>query len=144
MTTYTIIKMDLEKFWCITHLVGWRSLCTEMPDNELENSIFDIGKATFLLFLTNIEEMQAYQNRLRDLSMELYIAIRKWGDESGKKIYLPEDDYNDLLDHIIGLGKDEYERTLNNPELAFDRMATNNFVESFYYCVPWRDDYKKL
>lgn len=131
--------MDLEKFWTITYLVGWRHLCGEVAHNE---NIFSIGKATFLLFLTDIKEMHAYNNQLRELSTELYLKIRKWSQETGKNIYLPEDHFNDLLDHIIGLGKDEYERTLENPELAYIRSEKANYVESFSYCIPWKGDYK--
>jgi hypothetical protein len=57
---------------------------------------------------------------------------------------LGDDGFGDLLSHIIGLGRTEYERVLANPKLAATRADNNQFKECFSYCLPYEEDYEKL
>lgn len=57
---------------------------------------------------------------------------------------LGDDGFSDLLAHIIGLGKEEYERVLLNPQLAAQRANKYDFTESFSYCLPFKQDYQYL
>ena len=54
------------------------------------------------------------------------------------------DSLDDTLAHIIGLGKTEYERNLEEPRLILERERKGNYVESFSYCIPFPDYYGKL
>jgi len=74
-------------------------------------------------------------------------TFRKIKDKLDKKLSkevsgLGDDGYNDLLAHIIGMGKTEYEAVMKNPELGVDRADKHQFAESFAYAIPTERDYQ--
>ena len=54
------------------------------------------------------------------------------------------DSWDDVRAHVIGLGKDEYDKVIANPQLIIDRERNGEYVESFAYCIPFAEDYAKL
>jgi hypothetical protein len=54
------------------------------------------------------------------------------------------DSWDDTLAHIIGLGEEEYQKNINEPELIVKREHDGDNEESFSYCIPDRYDYSKL
>ncbi len=51
-------------------------------------------------------------------------------------IDLGDDNFSDLIFHIVGLGKEEYERVMKNKQLAVERADAYDFEESFLYIFP--------
>lgn len=66
-------------------------------------------------------------------------ALRKAG-----RVQALCDSWDDNLAHIVGLGREEYERNIANPRLTFEREELGEYQESFAYCIPFADDYKLL
>ena len=73
-------------------------------------------------------------------------SFRERYEEANSKIYkllfdvvegLGDDGYGDFIAHIVGLGKAEYERVLEDPSLANKRAQDGDFKESFAYCLPY-------
>lgn len=50
---------------------------------------------------------------------------------------------SDLLYHIIGMGKKAFYQHINNLHLIQKRASSDSYEESFCYCIPDEDDYKK-
>ena len=53
-----------------------------------------------------------------------------------------DDSYSDLKYHIVGLGKKEYYKHLNNTDLVQKLADSYGYRESFSYCVPYQSDYE--
>ena len=53
-----------------------------------------------------------------------------------------DDGYSDLKNHIVGLGKKEYYKHLNDTELVQDMADNRSYVESYSYCLPYDSDYE--
>lgn len=59
------------------------------------------------------------------------------------------DSFDDLVSHIIGLGRREYQAVMRNPELAVARAhapygSKEGYTESFSYALPSKYDYEHL
>jgi hypothetical protein len=55
--------------------------------------------------------------------------------------YSGDDGFSDLRCHIVGLGEDEFNRTVENVELMRDRWKEFEYEESFWYAIPSEYDY---
>jgi hypothetical protein len=53
------------------------------------------------------------------------------------------DSFDDVTAHIVGLGREQYEAALADPNLARERWDVGNYEESFAYGVPHAEDYQK-
>ena len=53
------------------------------------------------------------------------------------------DGYGDLFHHIIGLGKVQFYKHVNNLKLVEKLAHSRKYKESFAYCIPYDDDYEK-
>ena len=67
---------------------------------------------------------------------ELYRAARDAGFD------LCCDSWDDTKAHVVGLGRDEFERCLADPEQLVRRMDRGNYTESFSYCIPYPGDFE--
>jgi len=52
-----------------------------------------------------------------------------------------DDGLSDLVAHIIGMGKQSYNAVMKDPHLAQRLIDNHNYVESFAYAFPYKDDY---
>jgi hypothetical protein len=74
---------------------------------------------------------------------DLYRVVDEWE----KKCYTfstSDDGVNDLLWHILGMGKVQYFKHLKNPELIVKRSYAYQYRESFSYAVPSQSDQNDL
>lgn len=58
-------------------------------------------------------------------------SLKKTGNKYA--YFLQDDSGSDLRAHIIGLGREEYENVIKNPELARKRGDKNDYEENFFY-----------
>ena len=54
------------------------------------------------------------------------------------------DSWDDTLAHIVGLGEAEYKKNIEEPERIIQREKDGEYKESFSYCIPYSEDYRKL
>jgi len=54
-----------------------------------------------------------------------------------------DDGYRDLLYHIVGLGKEQFYKHINNLKLVEKLANDSKYEESFDYCIPYDHDYEK-
>lgn len=82
-----------------------------------------------------VTEFKKVKDKLYDaLYKRLFDEVEGVGDDS----------FSDLLNHIIGLGKREYDANMKDPSRAQKRVNKYDFQESFSYAIPYEDDWKKL
>ena len=132
---YTGLSLDETTFWAYTRLVDWRDKCQNKNKT-------DMAKVVFFLLLPNEDDMNAYRARYAIIRKNLEKAISAW-EEDNDQLPVSDDGFDDLLNHIIGLGEEEYRKNVENPKLAFDRADHRDYVESFAYCIPYPGDYAR-
>lgn len=117
--------MTENRYWEIVEMVGW----------PVDN--WDRAKRRFMENVDKKEtrEFEAlHSNKMRTLA--------KLKPENSD-IISPEG-FDDLRNHIIGLGRKEYERVLENPQLMIERYRNFDYKESFAYVIPHETDYAML
>lgn len=105
-----------DEFWKLTEPLGWGTKSTDYRVLGVQ-LLYQVGR-----------------DKLDELN-QTYTVLRKRLDKAvGKHVdNLGDDGYNDLLAHIIGLGRMVYEHTIAHPELARQRAEEYDFTESFSY-----------
>jgi hypothetical protein len=115
-------KMPEERFWALVERIGWAD---ESVGHEAR------GKA--LAGELDVLETTSASSALYRLTGRLRTRLEEWEEESQKHIPCGDDRFSDLCNHIVGLGRAEYERVWENPALALERAERRAFRESFAY-----------
>ena len=110
--------MPVDEFWSIVDEIGWGTKTTDSAAVE-----------KWFLRTYPREKAAAFRERMDlfyvDLQEKLAPAIERyfgfWGDS-----------VDDLLHHLIGLGREKYEWAIEHPGEAVKTEA----AESFAYCIP--------
>lgn len=117
----------VDAFWDSIEPLGWGTKTTKY--DELRMAL--LKKWT----PEQAEEMRDVFNSLRGpLYARCFDEVEGCGDDS----------YDDLLAHIIGMGREEYARNMEDPSLANKRVQKRQFKESFSYALPLKHDYEML
>jgi hypothetical protein len=87
--------------------------------------------------------MQNYSKEEAEEFLEIFLSYKSTLSNAAGDSFCC-DSWDDATAHIIGLGKEEYDRHIENPPLIFERVETADYRESFAYCIPHSDDYEKL
>lgn len=124
------IKAALSEgeFWRIVDQIGWGTKTTDYKK---------IKKALMTKF--SPEEAEEFSDMKSMFEGKLYQRLKQKTD-----IWLGGDSGSDFIAHIVGLGKDEYEKVMQHPTYAEERYNRGDFVESFDYAVPFKSDYQYL
>lgn len=80
--------------------------------------------------------------RMREVFDEMHGQLYEVLDQKVEGV--GDDGFNDLLAHIVGMGKEEFERNLADPTLAQKRADADDYEESFAYVLPHEDTYECL
>lgn len=114
--------MDMEQFWHIVGEIGW------------PNIHYDDARYWF---------MQNYSKEEADEFSKIFLTHKDRLNKAAGDSYCC-DSWDDTTAHIIGLGREEFERHIETPRLIFEREENTDYRESFAYCIPHSKDYKKL
>ena len=132
-------KISEKKFWEIVKKINWKKLCAEHRDpvkfgRKIVRNDLDLS----------VEEIEACHDmcinlfhKLRDIA-ELE-CMRRCGHKDVncikpdtrrlKDVSVSDDGFYDMLNHVIGLGKERYEAAVKN----VDEMWVPNYKECFAY-----------
>jgi len=143
--------MHRDEFWAIVEKVKWDEL-TAVKDSgrAKEDRSYEVGKRRLLEVLPTLEVLRAFDAHYREVSEALYKNQTEWVNEgygrnrSARTCDLGDDSFGDLLAHIVGLGREEYEASLAEPERVQSRGLHYHFSESFSYCLPSESEYEPL
>ena len=69
-------------------------------------------------------------------------SLEKFGDKYSN-FYVSDDGMSDLTAHIVGLGEEEYNKVIKNPELARKRAKNREYKENFMYSFHF-DDFEEF
>lgn len=127
-----VAAMSESQFWKDIESLGWGTRTTN----------YKILKKHLLQKWT-AEEAKGAGNVYSKLSSNLEQVLDRWAHDEGEEFGLGDDGFSDLIAHIIGMGKREYDASIKNPRRAWDRAQKNQYIESFHYALPWEEDYKK-
>lgn len=119
----------LAEFWSIIEPFGWGTKTTK----------YDDIKVALLRQLTP-EKAMMLRAQLDKLMHALSQALRA----KHIKLECGDDSYWDLMAHVVGLGRAEYESCLMNPQLMKARCDGGGFTESFAYALPHANDFEYL
>jgi len=124
------MKKIEPEFWTIVAEIDWAKTCKEKDgDDRVKRMLLERYSPSKLKWL----------NRQHDYAVSVVSACLKtvdvdmWGDSRG-----------DLIEHVVGLGKEEVEKVINNAALLVDRAEALDYEESFAYCLPHKGDHYKL
>lgn len=129
------ITVTEEVFWEIVEEINWDERCEEISLDE-EN--------IRLMKRFNKEAARELQRISSEKEGEVYEAFEDYLYKEGTSVGLGDDSFSDLCSHIVGLGREEFEAHLNNPELIYQRAVKGNFKEKFSYVFPYPSDYENL
>jgi len=145
------VEFTLEQFWQLVESVNWAQLSTRENSHSTAVDPCDIGKARLLEKLPTMAHLDAFRMHYSRFHNDLYARFDSWaseaegtrevGYEQVRDFGLGDDSFGDLIDHIIGLGQAEVSACMENPHKALQRALDFDFLESFAYCIPYREDY---
>jgi hypothetical protein len=124
--------MTEDKFWEIVKTVNWESDCD-----------FERIK---LWFLKNVPEDEA--SAFTDIMTEKWNLLDHMIGDERNPAGGGDDSHGDLINHVIGLGKEQYEAHLKDYKLLAARGSAahgtkEGYAECFSYAIPYDDDYKQ-
>jgi hypothetical protein len=122
----------VDRFWALVELVDWpaRQYVTREEATMQLMARFTPGEA------------KRFDRFVRQLAEPLRAAVLDLCD-SGHFLPGGDDALDDLVHHIIGLGREEYDRALAAPERAISRGQCGGYTESFLYVIPDEMDERK-
>lgn len=129
-----ISQEKLDKFWHLVDEINWSDNCKNRGYEKIK-----------LHMMKNLEHEWVKEASFIRCALynEISECINRWEDDYGQ-IEVSDDGLSDLINHIIGLGKKEFDRCMKNPALAKRRADRCDFVESFSYCFPHDNEYEKF
>jgi len=136
--------MTRNDFWTIVESVNWAALTLKSDERRSHGErSYDLGQVALLSALPTIEDRNEFETHYQVVRDGLGQVFKAYvgQDREARTTDLGEDGFGDLLAHIVGLGRKEYERHLNHLKLITARGRQFLFVESFAYCIPWDEDY---
>lgn len=110
-----------DRFWNLVELAKW-------PCD------YDKMKIKYLKLLSK-DQCERFRNTL-DVAWKTLDTIIE-----SMPLGVGDDSYRDLIHHIIGLGKEQYYKHINNKELVQKRADKREFEENYAYCLPYDSDY---
>jgi len=124
--------MSESDFWKITEPYGWGTRTTDYKKIEKD-----------LMRKLTPDEAEALRQVFGKLKGQLYKQLDRAVEGVG------DDSFDDLLSHIIGMGRREYQAVMKDPSLAQARVnapygSKDGYKESFAYALPSKSDYARL
>lgn len=126
--------MNSERFWSLVHACEWPRVVN--ASREVVREVTDKAKYETLpsLILDRVEGTEFHgvmAQKLRDLERAT--------KEADVSLRVSDDAWDDILCHVIGLGKDEFQACLDEPRLI--KNHATSYMESFRYCVPFGEEW---
>ena len=121
-------SIDETTFWSLVEAANWKS------DHN-----YDRIKIGLIRQLTP-SAIDQFQDLFQKFNNKLAKAVDNYCDQNNKTTGCSDDPYSDLIAHVVGLGKEEYEQSLKNPELVVARAKKGDYKESFSYSIPSKED----
>lgn len=83
------------------------------------------------------EFIRSFCERVASAVSALQKRVTEWEGATGRQVPCSDDSFSDIAYHVVGLGKDEYEATLEDPKRFLRRAKKYDYRESFCYAIPY-------
>lgn len=117
-----------DQFWACVAEIGWQDKNPNRFYSDVEKRLTKEWDNDFIA---------SFRDRMDDLYSELYKVVDEFERAEGVSCGCGDDGFSDLLHHVIGLGKEEYEAALKDPMRVVKRGQEYRYEESFSYCIPY-------
>jgi hypothetical protein len=116
-------------FWDLVELAGW----TGRGPDALSGPAGRLAKV-----LKTDRSRRRFEQLYRAHHRILYNRLNDWEREQEdlgdpKDFNTGDDGFSDLISHIIGLGRSEYQAAMKDPMVAYERARARDYYESFSY-----------
>lgn len=125
-----ILGEEGDSWWGLINALGWGTETTDYDDVR--------GK---LLNMYTPQELNSFRSFVDSCMNVLAHVISAWEEYDNTPI-LPcsDDSFSDLRAHIVGMGKKEFAKVLDDPQFAYDRAVAKygtegGYTESFLYVL---------
>lgn len=117
-------RLDEAQFWEVVEELDWAH-----EENEAMTGV--------MLASLGATGVVAFSSRRLLLAAALEERLLSWEAETGEHIEGGDDSFRDLINHLIGLGREAYERALADPASVAARARAHDYRESFAYVEQW-------
>jgi hypothetical protein len=114
-------SLSEARFWDVVRRLEWEKDGDEVRAGKVLGSML------------SLTEQLAFSTRRVILHGRLEEHVRRWEERTGTHVRAGDDGLRDLVNHIIGLGREAYEATSTDPRLAAERAERRDYRESFAY-----------
>lgn len=125
--------MTKEKFWKIVDKLGWGTKSVDYEKLGME----------LLQHVSNKNEIMDMKTMAQDYRLALYCVIENFMDSEKKYtkygFWGGDDSFWDFTAHIVGMGKEVYEKVLKDPKNM--TIVGNDYNENFEYLFTEAMDY---
>jgi len=115
-----------EIYWQAVAEIGWGTKTTD--SRAVEAAILKSWDNEFIY---------TFDRRTAALRQELSAKVERYEDLNDVSCGCGDDGFSDLINHVVGLGKEVYEAAMADPMLVVKRGRAYDYVESFSYCIPF-------
>lgn len=118
-------------FWEVVEKLGWKQKCKEGIDRPYEETakvLKEIVGSDAMLGTEISKTARAYRTVLVDKIREY--SLKEYGNRY-KFPRVGDDTFWDLTAHVVGCGKNDYERVFNDPKLIENYLRS--YKENFEY-----------
>jgi hypothetical protein len=130
--------MNEGAFWEVVADLNWEE------ESKTRDGVSKVKRKLMARFTyEEIQELEAFDTAAYRRVSNAIEAYENSINQLHGWIGLGDDGFSDLINHIVGLGKEEVDRVCADPKLAKARADAGDFRESFGYCWPHREDYEK-
>lgn len=136
-STYDVVEHISNNFWKMTEVADWQDFIIQMkkPETIFSEELEKVQGRIFKNF--DHSEIKIFQKEYDILYNYLFTIFYQTHpvDENGKKIYIGDDSYTDLISSIIAFGKDFIEKAIKNKNIIKDMILKENYYENFLYIL---------
>ena len=125
-----ILGEEGDRWWSLIASLGWGTKTTS----------YDAVRDKLYTTL-NDEEFNSFRSFVESCMRVLAHVITEWEEyDDTPVIPCSDDSFSDLRAHIVGLGKEEFAKVLDDPQFAYDRAVAkyntkDGYTESFVYVL---------
>jgi hypothetical protein len=125
------LRMDETLFWEFIDFLNWEKI-SKNPENFDKNLVFiklirKYGK------MGCDEAFHYHRKKYRSL-IEIVNTYKYLNNITDS--FSGDDGLWDVTAHVVGLGKEEYWKSVKNPEYLLSRWQNGDYVECFSYWIP--------
>lgn len=117
-------------FWELVEKLNWKENCN-YPTKELQQKFYQLCEGNEYIAKYFDNTRKSYVNVLKTIIYDY--ELRTYGHRAYGDFFKGGDDsFDDLCNHIVGMGQEVTMAVLQNPALASEYF--DSYVESFAYC----------